>query len=70
MAEYIDIKGLKYDPEIGVFGMNFNILLEKPGYAIKRRKRLQQSIHKKRIVSSDEAINFMKENFGVEIEEE
>ncbi len=69
VQEYIDIQGLKYDPEIGVFGMNFNIALERPGSRIKRRKNVKKNLPKKKMVSQNEAIEFMKENFGVEIEE-
>ncbi|MFH1403906.1 MAG: 50S ribosomal protein L5 [Candidatus Altiarchaeota archaeon] len=69
VREYIDIQGLKYDPEIGVFGMNFNITLERPGYRLKRRMRLKDKITPKRLVKQEEALSFMKEKFGVEIEE-
>jgi large subunit ribosomal protein L5 len=69
VTEYIDIQGLKYDPEIGVFGMNFNIILERPGFRIKSRKRLKKKIPNRRMVTQEEAISFMKEKFGVEVEE-
>jgi large subunit ribosomal protein L5 len=70
IAEYLDIQGLKYDPEIGIFGLNVNISLERPGYRIQRRARKAAKIPQKARVSRDAAVEFMKNNFGVKIEED
>ena len=68
--EYIDIQGIKYDPEIGIFGLNVNITLEKPGYSVKRRRLRPAKTPKNHKITQQEAIEFMKEKFGVEIEKE
>ncbi len=70
IPEYIDIQGLKYDPEIGVFGMNVNINLGKPGYSIQRRARKPSKVPSYARVQREEAVEFMKTKFGVKIEEE
>jgi large subunit ribosomal protein L5 len=70
IQEYIDIKGLKYDPEIGIFGMNVNINLERSGYRIQKRSRNKVKVPEYARVTRDQAIEFMKNNFGVKIEEE
>ena len=70
VQEYIDLKGIKYDPDIGIFGLTFNITLEKPGYHVKRRRLKPAKIPSKHKISKQDAIEFMKEKFGVEVEEE
>ena len=40
IPEYIDIKEAKYEPEIGIMGLEVCITLERPGFRIKRRKRM------------------------------
>ena len=70
VQEYIDIKDLKYDPLIGIFGINITINLERPGYRIGRRSQNQVKVPKKARVTRDDALEFMKVNFGVKIEEE
>jgi large subunit ribosomal protein L5 len=70
IQEYIDIQGLKYDPEIGIFGMNVNINLKRPGYRIHERARKKVKVPNYARVSRDQAIEFMKNNFGVKLEEE
>lgn len=70
LAEYIDIPGIKYDPEIGIMGLNTNLTLERPGARIKHRRLQKTSPHPRDHITRDEAISYMKENFGIEIGQE
>jgi len=70
IGEYIDIQGMKYDPDIGVFGMNVCCTIERKGYRVKRRKINTSKISNSHQVKRDEAMNFIKENFNVAIESE
>ncbi|MFQ5887952.1 MAG: 50S ribosomal protein L5, partial [Candidatus Hydrothermarchaeales archaeon] len=38
IKEHIDLPGVRYDPNIGIFGMDVALTVERPGYRIKRRK--------------------------------
>jgi large subunit ribosomal protein L5 len=67
IEEHIDIPGMRYDPEIGIFGMNVNITFEKPGYRIKRRKIQRKHIHHKHQVTSQETREYMQEKFQIKI---
>lgn len=67
IKEYIDIPGMEYDPKIGILGMDVCVTLERPGYRIKR-KRLASRIGKSHIIKKEDAMDFVKENFGVVIE--
>ncbi len=66
IKEYIDL-GLKYDPNIGIFGMDVCVTLERPGYRVKRRKRRKAAIGKKHLITREEAIEFVQKRFGVEV---
>ncbi len=66
--EHIDIPGMRYDPDIGIFGMNISITFEKPGYRIKRRKIQRKKVPVKHTVTRDETVEYMKNNFQVKIE--
>ncbi|MEM3382846.1 MAG: 50S ribosomal protein L5 [Nitrososphaerales archaeon] len=67
IKEHIEIPGTKYAPEIGIFGLNVSVLLERPGYRVSRRKRAKSKIGKTHRVNRDEAIEFFKEVLGVEV---
>lgn len=67
IEEHIDMPGMKYDPDIGIFGMDLSITFEKPGYRINRRRIQKRKVPRKHRVTREEAIKFMKEKFNVKI---
>ena len=68
LKEHIEIPGVRYDPEIGIWGMNVSVLLERPGYRVSRRLRKSASVGKSHVVSKDEAIEYFKKEFEVVVE--
>ncbi|MBS7645137.1 50S ribosomal protein L5 [Candidatus Bathyarchaeota archaeon] len=67
LKEHIEIPGVKYDPELGIYGMNINVHLERPGYRVKRRRRCPSDIGKTHKVTRGEAVKFMEEAFSVQV---
>jgi large subunit ribosomal protein L5 len=67
IKEHIEIPGVKYDPAIGILGMNVSVLLERPGYRVARRARRTARIGKAHLVSKEESMQYFKEKFGVVI---
>ncbi|MEN6294050.1 MAG: 50S ribosomal protein L5 [Methanobacterium sp.] len=65
--EHIDIPGMRYDPDIGIFGMDVSITFEKPGYRINRRKIQRRKVPDKHKVTKEDSIKVMEENFQVKI---
>src|SRR3712207_7504526 len=53
------IPGTKYNPEIGIFGMDVSLSLMRPGYRI-AKKRHSQKIGKAHRITRDEAIKDRK----------
>jgi large subunit ribosomal protein L5 len=68
--EYIDIPDVKYDPKIGIMGLQASLTLQRPGFRIKRRKIMKRTIPKKHGIAREEAIQFMKDHFEIKIKEE
>jgi large subunit ribosomal protein L5 len=66
--EHIDIPGTKYNPEIGIFGMDVNIVLNRPGYRIARKSRRSAKIGKAHRINREEAVDFFKREYAVEVE--
>ena len=69
VPDYTDFEGMKYDPEIGVFGMDIAVVLERPGFRIARRKIARRRIPKAHRISKDEGIEFVRSSFKVEVVE-
>jgi large subunit ribosomal protein L5 len=70
LSEYIDIPGMKYDPDIGMLGFEVCVTLERPGFRIKKRKNLRKKIPQKHRIQKEEAIKFMQTQFKVKLGEE
>merc|ERR1711998_654656 len=43
IEEHIDL-GLKYDPNTGIYGMDFYVVLGRPGFRVSRRKKQRKRI--------------------------
>lgn len=69
IKEYIDLPNAKYDPKIGILGMDVAVTLERPGYRVKKRKVKKSKIGKKHRIKREEAIEWVKKEFGVSIVE-
>ncbi|MDI6887524.1 MAG: 50S ribosomal protein L5 [Candidatus Thermoplasmatota archaeon] len=67
IPDYTDFPEMKYDPGIGIFGMDVNVRLVRAGERVATRKRARAKIPKKHRVTAAEAMEYIKSNFGVEI---
>jgi large subunit ribosomal protein L5 len=67
LKEHIEIPGVKYDPEIGIFGMDICVTVNRPGQRVKIRKKQDQSIGPKHVLTPEESMVFIKQLLGVEI---
>jgi large subunit ribosomal protein L5 len=67
VPDHTGLEGQKYNPDIGVFGMDVSITVERPGYRIKRRRLLRRHVPKRHRVGREESIAFLREKFNLEI---
>lgn len=68
IEEHIDL-GLKYDPNTGIYGMDFYVVLSRPGVrtGVKRRKQGIVGIHHR--VSKEDAQKWFKQTYqGIIVE--
>ncbi|RDE17646.1 MAG: 50S ribosomal protein L5 [Candidatus Thorarchaeota archaeon] len=67
ISEHIDIPDVKYDPQLGVHGMNITVCLERNGFRVKRRRIRRSKVPYRHRVTPEESMVLMKRNFAVEI---
>lgn len=68
IAEYIDIPEVNYDPDIGIMGFDICVTLERPGYRVKKRRLNKNRVGKTHLIKPEESIEWVKKEFGVEVE--
>ena len=60
IQEHIDL-GIKYDPSIGIYGMDFYIVLERAGYNISKRKRARSRIGAPHRINKEESMKWFQQ---------
>ncbi len=67
IEEHIDLPGVEYDPDIGIFGMDVCVSLMRRGYRVARRRRCKSKIGAKHRITKEETIEWL-EKLGVVVE--
>jgi len=70
IEEYIDIPEVKYDPQIGIIGLQICITLTRPGFRVKKRRLKTSKIGKSHQIRQEDAINYFKKKFKIKVGEE
>merc|ERR1711942_503326 len=55
IQEHIDL-GIKYDPSIGIYGMDFYVVLGRAGFGVPHKKHKRSSIGHKHKITKDESM--------------
>ncbi len=64
IEEHIDL-GIKYDPTIGIYGMDFYVVLGRPGFRVARRKRATGRVATHHKLTKADAINWFTSTYEV-----
>jgi len=67
IEEHTDFPGMRYDPDVGIFGMDVSVALKRPGYRVAKRRIVRRKIPKKHRISKEDAMEFVKNKYGVDI---
>jgi len=60
--EHIDL-GLKYDPAIGIYGLDFYVVLARPGFRVATRKRARATLGNRQKITKDDAKKWFMARF-------
>ncbi|KAM0673949.1 60S ribosomal protein L11 [Gurleya vavrai] len=62
IQEHIDL-GIKYQPDIGIFGMDFFVVLGRKGQRVAHRKRAAKPVGKKHRINEEDGANWFVKNY-------
>jgi large subunit ribosomal protein L5 len=65
--EYINIPGIKYDPDVGILGMDICVTLYRPGYRVRKRKLRPGKVGEAQLIKKEEAMEWARKNLGIEV---
>jgi large subunit ribosomal protein L5 len=69
VAEHTDF-GIRYDPNVGIYGMDICVSLKRPGYRIKDRKIQKKKLPLKQRINREDVFAFLEGEYGLELLEE
>lgn len=67
IEEHTDFPGMRYDPDIGIFGMDVSVALKRAGYRIAMRRVGQKKLPSRQRLNKDDSVEFVSKKFGIEI---
>ncbi len=68
VRDYTTFEGMKYDPDIGIFGLDVNVSFKrKGGYRVELRRIRSKKISSKERLKREETIEFMAKNFNLKV---
>merc|ERR1712038_2145395 len=62
IQEHIDL-GIKYDPGIGIFGMDFYVVLDRPGGRVAKRRRCKSTLGIQHKLVKDDAMRWFQQKY-------
>jgi len=69
VAEHTDFPSQEYDPETGIYGLDVTVNLVRPGYRVAKRDKASRSIPSSHRLDADDAVEFVRSTFDVEVNE-
>ena len=69
IEEHTDFPGMRYDPDIGIFGMDVSVALKRPGYRVARRRVARRKFPSRHRLTKTDAIEFVKSKLDVDVVE-
>lgn len=69
LPDYTDFEGMKYDPDVGIYGMNVTAVITRAGSRIQRRRLLTGKVPNQHRVDREEATAWVAKEFGVTVVE-
>ena len=63
LKEYIEIPGIEYQRDIGIIGFDVTVVFKRAGRRVRTRKIAAGRIPKRQVISKEEIIKFMEDNF-------
>ncbi|MEW5748908.1 MAG: 50S ribosomal protein L5 [Candidatus Thermoplasmatota archaeon] len=67
VQDYTDFPGMKYDPEIGIFGFDVCVSLGRPGRRVRARRVMKRSLPKVHRITRAEGQEFARSKYNVEV---
>lgn len=67
ITDYTDFEGMRYDPQIGIFGMSISVVFTRPGKRVQLRKHARHRIPLNHRTTIEEIHKFLTDEYQIEV---
>ena len=67
ITDYTDFPNMRYDPEIGIFGLSISVVFSRPGKRVSVRRRQRRRIPKRHRTTPQEIKEFLSSKYEIEV---
>lgn len=67
ITDYTDFEGMRYDPQIGIFGMSISVVFARPGKRVQLRRHARHRIPIRHRTTVDEIKRFLTDEYEIEV---
>lgn len=67
ITDYTDFEGMRYDPQIGIFGMSISVVFARPGKRVQMRRRMRHRIPVRHRTTVEEIQQFLTDEYEIEV---
>ncbi len=67
ISDYTDYPDMRYDPEVGIFGLSISVVFSRPGKRVSERRHGRHRIPKRHRVTTEETKRFLLEKYEIEV---
>ena len=68
VAEHTEFPSQEYDPNVGIYGLDVTVTLNRPGARVKRRNKATRQLPSRHRLDVEDAIAFLETEFDVEVQ--
>ncbi len=65
--DHTDFEKMNYDPDVGIFGMDVTVVLQRPGTRVEKRRLRSTRVGEEQRVHWEDAMDLMEDEFDVEV---
>ncbi len=66
IKEYLEIPGIEYQRELGIMGLDVTVVFKRTGRRVGKKKAKRGKVPQRQVITKQEIIKFMGENFNTE----
>ncbi|WGI17222.1 50S ribosomal protein L5 [Methanonatronarchaeum sp. AMET-Sl] len=67
--DHTGFKGIEYDPNVGIYGLDVTVTMERPGYRVKKRSKSNNPIGPEHALTPKDTAQYLENEFDVKVVE-